>query len=135
MDTNNEKDIQIMNSEVMDSAVMPEGVAELGQNIQVYTEGRVYKTNYTKKFLNRKNWVAPNQNEVLSILPGVVNTIIVKRGDKVKKGEKLLIYEAMKMKNIITAPFDAVVVRINVKEGDKLPKGHLLVLLKQTVTK
>ena len=46
-----------------------------------------------------------------------------------KKGDKLLIYEAMKMKNIITAPFDATVKKINVAEGEKLPKGYLLILL------
>ena len=53
----------------------------------------------------------------------------VKPGDKVKKGSKLMIYEAMKMKNVIVSPFDAVVESVEVKAGDKLPKGALLVKL------
>ena len=47
----------------------------------------------------------------------------------VKKGAKLMVYEAMKMKNIISAPFDAIVKSVEVKVGDKLPKGAVLVYL------
>ena len=64
-----------------------------------------------------------------SIIPGSVTEINVKVGAKVKKGEKLMIYEAMKMKNVIAAPFDAIVESIEVKVGDKLPKGVVLVNL------
>ena len=46
-----------------------------------------------------------------------------------------MIYEAMKMKNVIAAPFDAVVVSIEVKVGDKLPKGAVLVILEPAVKK
>ena len=54
---------------------------------------------------------------------------MVKKRDAVKKGEKLLIYEAMKMKNVVTAPFDGIIKRIAVKEGEKLPKGALLIVM------
>ena len=105
-------------------------VYEFEEKIQIHVDGRKYKTKFTKKYANRKPWKEADTNEVLSIIPGSVTEIFVKKGDKVKKGEKLMIYEAMKMKNIIVAPFDATVDLINVKEGLKLPKGHLLVYLK-----
>ncbi len=98
--------------------------------IQIHEEGRRYKTKLTKKYAERKAWKEPNPNEINSIIPGSVTEILVKEGDKVKRGEKLLIYEAMKMKNIIAAPFDAEIVKINIEIGSKLPKGHLLIMLK-----
>jgi biotin carboxyl carrier protein len=80
--------------------------------------------------MERKKWEAPNPFQVMSIIPGSVTEVLVKPGDKVKKGSKLMIYEAMKMKNVIVSPFDAVVESVEVKAGDKLPKGALLVILK-----
>lgn len=97
--------------------------------LQVVTGGRKYKTTLTKKFINRKKWEAPNPNEIKSHIPGEVSQLLVTKGDKVKKGDKLMIYEAMKMKNIISTPIDACIREIHVKEGDKLPKGSLLITL------
>ena len=62
-------------------------------------EGHEYKTYLTKKFLERKMWKAPDPLQVLSHIPGSVIEIFVKPGQKVKKGDKLMIYEAMKMMN------------------------------------
>ena len=50
-------------------------------------------------------------------------------------GEKLLILVAMKMNNVLIAPFDAVVKKINVKAGDQVSKDHLLVQLKMSGAK
>jgi len=72
---------------------------------------------------------------VKSIIPGSVTEIKVKAGDNVKKGGKLMIYEAMKMKNIISAPFDAVVESVEVNVGDKLPKGAVLIRLQPSAKK
>lgn len=103
--------------------------AVLDDYLQIHEEGRKYKTLLTPKFKERKKWVAPNPNEIRTHIPGVVGEIMVKKRDAVKKGEKLLIYEAMKMKNVVTAPFDGVIKRIAVKEGEKLPKGALLIVM------
>lgn len=101
--------------------------AVLDDYLQIYERGRKYKTLLTKKFKERKRWIAPDPNEIRAYIPGVVGEILVKRGDTVKKGEKLMIFEAMKMKNIVTAPFDGVIEKICVKEKEKVPKGTLLV--------
>jgi biotin carboxyl carrier protein len=45
----------------------------------------------------------------------------------VERNDKLLILEAMKMKNIIYAPFDAKIKKVYVKEGEMVPKSALLI--------
>lgn len=124
------ENIKSINADLGDAVLMSNDPNLFTDKIQIYVSGREYKTLYTKNFINRKRWQAPNPNEVKSIIPGSVTDITVKVGDKVKKGAKLMIYEAMKMKNVIAAPFDAVVERINVNIGDKLPKGEILMILK-----
>lgn len=62
----------------------------------------------------------PITGEVLSgPMPGTILEISVNPGDKVAKGQKLLVYESMKMENDVEAEHDAVVKRIFVKPGDR----------------
>ena len=122
-------EIKSISADLGDAVLMSNDPNLFTDKIQIHECGRVYKTRYTRKFVERKKWEAPNPNEVRSIIPGSVTEVLVKPGDKVKKGSKLMIYEAMKMKNVIAAPFDAVVQSVEVKAGDKLPKGALLVKL------
>ena len=122
-------EIKFISADLGDAVLMSNDPNLFTGKIQIHECGRVYKTRYTRKFVERKKWEAPNPNEVRSIIPGSVTEVLVKPGDKVKKGSKLMIYEAMKMKNVIVSPFDAVVESVEVKAGDKLPKGALLVKL------
>ncbi len=124
----NNKDIVSLH-EVNDAVLMSDDPNLFTDHIQVFTEGRRYRTMLTRKFAERKKWVAPDPNEIVSHIPGVVAAIYVKEGQKVKKGEKLMIYEAMKMKNIITAPFDGTIRSIAVQEGANLPKGAILMVM------
>ncbi len=59
-------------------------------------------------------------------MPGKVVKIPVKVGDKVQKGQTLIILEAMKMENEIKSATDGVVKAILVKEGDALEQGVLM---------
>lgn len=126
MDT---QEIKSISADLGDAVLMSNDPNLFTDKIQVHECGRKYRTRYTRKFVERKKWEAPNPNEVRSIIPGSVTEICVKEGAKVKKGTCLMIYEAMKMKNRIVAPFDATVKTVAVKAGDKLPKGALLVEL------
>ncbi|MEZ4813197.1 MAG: acetyl-CoA carboxylase biotin carboxyl carrier protein subunit [Caldisericia bacterium] len=53
--------------------------------------------------------------------------IVAKPGDAVKPGDLLLIIEAMKMENEITAEFDGTIAAIPVNEGDNVAAGDVLV--------
>ena len=122
-------EIKFISADLGDAVLMSNDPNLFTGKIQIHECGRVYKTRYTRKFVERKKWEAPDPSQVRSIIPGSVTEVLVKPGDKVKKGSKLMIYEAMKMKNVIVSPFDAVVECVEVKAGDKLPKGALLVKL------
>ncbi len=89
--------------------------------------GTAYKTQLTDKFKNRKNWEEPNPKLILAYIPGTINKIFVKEGQKVKEGTKLLILEAMKMKNLVLAPMAGTIKSIQVAEGKMVPKNHVLI--------
>ena len=86
-----------------------------------------YFTTLTKKFENRKMWKAPNHKLVMSVIPGTILNVFVKKGDVLKKGDPLVILEAMKMRNEVDMPRDGKIKSVNVSEGEKVPKGHLIV--------
>ncbi len=88
-----------------------------------------YDTLLTKKFINRKKYSPNNPNKILAFIPGIIRDIYVKKGQEVKKGDGLLILEAMKMKNSIKAPFDAKIKSINIDVGKMVTKDQLLIEL------
>lgn len=90
---------------------------------------RKYKTQLTKKYLNRKVWIDPNPFDIQSFIPGTIIEISVKEGDVVEEGAPLLILEAMKMQNRIQMPFTAKIQKVNVKVGDRIPKDMLMIEL------
>ena len=102
--------------------------AEVFQTLLI--EDVKYKTRLTKKYLKRKPYQPLNPKQVLSFIPGTIKKIYVKKGKKVKAGEKLLDLEAMKMVNTMFAAENYVIEDIFVKEGDMVPKNQLLVLFK-----
>ena len=56
-------------------------------------------------------------------LPGVILEVSVKVGDTVKRGQKVMILEAMKMENVINADCDGKVIEIKVNKGDSVLEG------------
>jgi len=65
-------------------------------------------------------------HKVRAPLPGIIMNILVKEGDEVKKGQKLLIYEAMKMENNILSEKNGVVSSIKVTPGDNVLQDDVL---------
>ncbi len=91
--------------------------------------GMYYKTTLTEKFKNRKRYEEPDINLIKAFIPGTIVDIMVKQGQKVSKGEPLLLLEAMKMRNIIAAPKDVRIKKIWIKVGDMVAKNQLLIEL------
>lgn len=64
---------------------------------------------------------------ITSPMPGTILKVNVNAGDVVKKGQVLLILEAMKMENEITAPADGKIASVNVEKGKPVSAGDVLV--------
>jgi biotin carboxyl carrier protein len=73
---------------------------------------------------------AASGGAVKSPLPGVILSIDCKVGDTVKKGQKLLVLEAMKMENTISSDRNGVVTEIKVNKGDSVLESAELVIIK-----
>ncbi|MDR1973675.1 MAG: biotin/lipoyl-binding protein [Bacteroidales bacterium] len=68
-------------------------------------------------------------NEIRAFIPGTILNVFVKVGDTVRKGDKLLVLDAMKMDNELVAPMDGTVKEVPIKKGQTVVKNELLVLL------
>lgn len=67
--------------------------------------------------------------EVTAPMPGKVVAVKASVGQAVKKGEVVLVLEAMKMENDIVAPEDGTIASINVANGDAVESGAVLATL------
>ena len=66
---------------------------------------------------------------IKSPLPGVILDIRVKEGDEVKKGQTVIILEAMKMENSINAECDGKIAAIKVSKGESILEGTYLIVI------
>jgi 3-methylcrotonyl-CoA carboxylase alpha subunit len=64
-------------------------------------------------------------------MPGKIVQVLAKPGDRVKKGQALVILEAMKMEHTLSAPSDRVIEAVRVSAGDQVTEGALVVTFKQ----
>ena len=107
------------------------------------TWNKVAKQNLPKKILNvnrvfnvyrgflPSGLSGGGAGELLTKMPGKVVKITVTKGERVKKGQQLLILEAMKMENEIKSNMDGVIKNIHVKAGDALQSGVLMIEIEE----
>lgn len=72
---------------------------------------------------------AEGRVKVTAPMPGKVLSIVAAAGQAVKKGETILVFEAMKMENSVVAPEDGTVANISVAVGDSFEAGATLASL------
>ena len=70
-----------------------------------------------------------NGVKAVAPLPGTIMQIFVNVGDQVKRGDKILMYEAMKIENNFLAEADGVIKDIKVKVGDNVLQGAVLAII------
>lgn len=71
-----------------------------------------------------------NAKEVQAPIQGSVVNVKVKPGDKVKKGDVLLVIEAMKLENEVPSPFDGEVAEVLVSKGQNVASKEVVVTIK-----
>jgi len=103
--------------------------------LKVYFDGEIFEVE-TKSDIEKQLFEDIEEKKggkgkgvIVAPLPGIIFSIDVKVGEKVKKGKKLISLIAMKMENEVTAPFDGRVKDIRVKKGDTVNKGDVLVII------
>lgn len=77
--------------------------------------------------LGMDNLAGSKVNEIKAPMPGLVLEVVVAEGDVVKKGDPVLVLEAMKMENILKSPAEGTVKKINVKKGMAVEKNQVLI--------
>ncbi|MCX7908849.1 MAG: acetyl-CoA carboxylase biotin carboxyl carrier protein subunit [Ignavibacteria bacterium] len=86
-----------------------------------------YITTITKKYQKRKRYQPQDLTKLRAFIPGIIQKIYVVRGQEVRRGQPILVLEAMKMKNDVFSPVDAKVKEIKVKVGEAVAKDQILV--------
>ena len=102
---------------------------DCGKNVKCKTlvlDGNEYSTRFTKKFENRVNWEKPDPKKMFSFIPGTIQDIKVKEGEKVEKGQELLTLEAMKMMNTIFSPVNGTIKKIHIHVSNIISKNTLM---------
>lgn len=92
-------------------------------------DGTRYRTQLTDKFKNRDKWDNPHKGKIYSEFPGTVVKVDVEEGDEVDKGDRLYIYDAMKMKNRAYTPVGGTIREVRIQEHDIIRKGDLLFVI------
>lgn len=106
-----------------------ENIYELGIELISETEAAEVKADQVTipKTQEISNQPSSNESEqLLAPLPGKIFDVKVSNGTKVKKGDLLLIIEAMKLENEILAPRDGVIKRLNKNKGESVASGESL---------
>jgi pyruvate carboxylase len=70
-----------------------------------------------------------NPQEICATMPGTITKVNVKKGDKVQKGDLLVITEAMKIETKITSAAGGEVAEVLLNQGDKIEAGDLIIKL------
>jgi biotin carboxyl carrier protein len=103
------------------------------KKLVVKVNGKKYELDVKDKYdellhnLGLDNIAAKKVNDVKAPMPGMVLNILVEEGQQVKKGDSLLILEAMKMENVLKSPADGTVKKVIATKGTAVEKNQLLI--------
>jgi biotin carboxyl carrier protein len=108
-------------------------VDEVAKISTVKVNGNLYKVQVEDQFdlllkkLGMDTAAGTKIREIKAPMPGMVLKVMVEEGTEVKKGDNLLVLEAMKMENILKSSTDGIVKKVLVMQGDKIEKNTVLV--------
>lgn len=113
----------------------PEGAfsalaVQVGDVVHVSYRGHVYKIE--KATHAAKAHSAAASGEMRAPMPGQIVDVIATEGAQVKKGDKILVLEAMKTQQAFNAPFDGVVKQLRAEKGKQVAEGELLALVEES---
>lgn len=128
----------IVNIEEISGEIESQGSANINKNSQEQKKTVPEKTKNNAKTVSApkkesESEMAPppeiSEGDVLAPMPGNILNINVKAGEKVEKGDTLVILEAMKMENEISASQSGTVKEVKVRVGDSVDAEDLLLVM------
>jgi acetyl/propionyl-CoA carboxylase alpha subunit len=96
-----------------------------GEHVRIFQRGDVYEVEWDTGERSADE-ASAGDGAILSPMPGKIVSVAAKAGAKLKKGDPILVLEAMKMEHTLTAPFDGKVVELTGKAGDQVAEGVVL---------
>ena len=103
------------------------------QLVAVHEHGRAYFRRVDPLFFEKKT--EKGEFKLSAPMPGNVIRVLVKAGERVTRGQQLLVMEAMKMEHAIVAPVDGVVGKVLFNPGDLVKNGSELIEFTQLASK
>lgn len=110
-------------------------VAAEGPQRWVHLNGRTFNFSVpqAEKKPRRGHAAGPEHDALTAQMPGVVRRVLITAGETVKKGQTLVVLEAMKMEIKIAAPHTGRVEQVAVRDGETVQRGQVLVELVELV--
>ncbi|RZK50824.1 MAG: acetyl-CoA carboxylase biotin carboxyl carrier protein subunit [Pedobacter sp.] len=99
----------------------------------IKVNGNIYSVSVKDQFdqllkqLGMDNLSANKVQQIKAPMPGLVLQVLVVENQEVKKGDNLLVLEAMKMENMLKSPSDGIIKKILIQGGDKVEKNQILI--------
>ncbi|MFX0123170.1 MAG: biotin/lipoyl-containing protein [Candidatus Hodarchaeota archaeon] len=106
-------------------------VAKNGDIRFIHLDGEDYEIKRISEAIEEFGEAEQELGSLSSPMPGRIIKLFVKIGDRVKKGQDLIVIEAMKMENKIAAPFDGTVSKIFFPEGDQIEANVPLIEIEE----
>lgn len=111
-------------------------IDRVDKTCKIKVNGNIYQLNISDQYdellqqLGLDNLTANKVADIKAPMPGLVLNVLVTEGGEVKKGDNLLVLEAMKMENILKSPTDGSIKKIKITKGDKVEKNQILIQFK-----
>lgn len=100
-------------------------VARIGGKVVISYSGHLFEVEKASGVTRSGGAVATGQFS--APMPGLIIDVLVGPGDRVVKGQKLLVLEAMKTQQPVNAPFDGRIEHLNVEKGQQVREGDLMI--------
>jgi biotin carboxyl carrier protein len=120
------KDNKSYNVEIVDH-----NIAE--KSLQIKVNQTIYNLTVKDKYdallheLGLDKIMVNKVSNIKAPMPGLVLNILVEEGQEIKKGDTLIVLEAMKMENILKSPTDGKIKKIAAIKGTAVEKGQILI--------
>lgn len=115
----------------LDNSIYKCSVAKDGDIRFIHLDGEDYEIKRVSETIDEFGEAEEDLGSLSSPMPGRIVKLLVKPGDHVKKGQDLIVIEAMKMENKIAAPFDGTVIKVFFPEGDQIEANMPLIEIEE----